>query len=76
MKRLMRNTQAGKVAGIAAGFADYFDVDVVLVRALFVVAIILTGLFPGILAYLVLWFLIPRRETMPQLTQPTAATGP
>jgi phage shock protein PspC (stress-responsive transcriptional regulator) len=76
MKRLMRNTQAGKVAGIAAGFADYFEVDVVLVRAIFVVALILTGLFPGVIAYFVLWFLIPRREMAPLQAQPVAASGP
>lgn len=75
IKRLARNTQAGKIAGIAAGFADYFEVDVVLMRVLFVIVDILTGVFPGVLAYVVLWFIIPTREQVAAQERSLPPTG-
>ena len=47
------------VAGVAAGFAKYFDMDVTLLRAIYVVGSILSAAFPGILVYLLLWFVVP-----------------
>ncbi len=76
MKRLLRDPQRGWIAGIAAGFADYYSVDVVLVRAIFVVALILTGLLPGVIAYLALWVLIPPRPVEVVAPPPAAPSGP
>jgi phage shock protein C len=46
-----------KIAGVCAGFARYFDVDVVLVRVLILMAALCTGV--GFLAYLAAWIVIP-----------------
>lgn len=51
------------LGGVAAGFADYFDLDVTLVRVLFVLAIFIPVSFPVVLAYLVLWIVMPARKT-------------
>lgn len=58
-RRLTRNTDDRMVAGLCSGLADYFDVDVTLVRVLTVVATIFS-LCGVLLAYLVAWFLVPR----------------
>ena len=42
-KRLYRIPSEGKIAGVAAGVAEYFDIDVTLMRLLFVAAVLLTG---------------------------------
>ncbi|HXZ81703.1 MAG TPA: PspC domain-containing protein [Terriglobales bacterium] len=57
-KKLMRSRTDRKIGGVAAGFADYFDADVTLVRLLFVFIILLT-LPLGIIAYIVAWIIVP-----------------
>ncbi len=49
------------VAGVAAGLADYFDLDATLVRIGFVVLALLGGL--AVPLYLAGWLLIPEEET-------------
>ena len=61
MKKLYRLNEGKKIAGICAGIADMYDFDVTLVRLTFVFATILTGIWPGIVTYLVAWYLIPEK---------------
>src|SRR5579872_3755153 len=55
---LTRDTQNKKIAGVCAGFARYLDVDVVLVRVLWLAIAICTGV--GFIAYLVAWIVMPK----------------
>lgn len=57
--RLYRDEQRKMIGGVCAGLADYFNVDVSLVRVVFVLALILKG--GGLLFYLVLWVVVPRK---------------
>lgn len=59
-KRLYRSTTDKQVAGVAAGLADYFNVDVTLIRLGFVLLTLLGG--PGFLIYVVLWLVMPEGE--------------
>jgi len=59
MKVLKRIPQKGMVAGVIAGFADYFAIDVTLLRVLFVLFVLATGFFPGVLGYIIAIFLMP-----------------
>ena len=60
IRRLTRSQTDGKIAGVCAGIASYFDVDVVLVRAAWVVFSIVPGaLIGGVLAYVGAWLVIP-----------------
>jgi len=61
-KRLFRDTDNAMVAGVASGLAQYFGVDVLLVRILFLIAAIVTFGW-AILLYIVLWVLIPETKT-------------
>lgn len=57
-KKLYRNEHDKAVAGVASGLADYMQIDVTIVRLLFVLTtIFLAG--SGILAYIVLWIVAP-----------------
>jgi phage shock protein PspC (stress-responsive transcriptional regulator) len=56
---LRRSRDQGLIAGVVAGLARYFNVDVTLLRVIYVVVSILSVAFPGILVYLILWFLVP-----------------
>ena len=56
-KRLLRLKSGRMVAGVCAGLAAYFKVDVNLVRLGFGVFTVFYGL--GILAYLIAWVVLP-----------------
>lgn len=54
-----------KIAGVCGGVARYFDLDASLVRALWLLCIFLGG--TGLLAYLVLWIVMPLDPDYPML---------
>lgn len=56
-KRLYRSTSDRRIAGVAAGVADYFGLDANAVRAAWVVSVVFAGV--GLLLYLVLWIVVP-----------------
>lgn len=56
-KRLYRAREDRMLAGICGGLGHYFGIDPTIVRVLFVVFALVVG--GGILAYLILWLLIP-----------------
>jgi len=58
--RLSRPVQEGKIAGVCAGFARYFDVDVTLVRVLWLVITIWPLPFFGVISYIVAWIVMPK----------------
>jgi phage shock protein PspC (stress-responsive transcriptional regulator) len=60
-KVLVRSRKGRMVAGVCAGMAEYFGVDVTLVRVIVAVIAVITG-GAGILAYLVAWAIIPEES--------------
>jgi phage shock protein C len=56
-KKLMRSSTDKKIAGVAAGLADYFDVDVTIIRVVWLLLIFCAG--TGVLAYFILWIVLP-----------------
>ncbi len=66
-KKLQRNEQEKMLAGVCAGLADYFDIDVTWVRIAFVVAV-LAG-FSGLLIYVILWIVLPAKPYAPNYGQ-------
>jgi phage shock protein C len=49
------------IAGVVAGFAEYFDIEPTLLRVIYVVVSIFSAGFPGLLVYLICWIIIPKR---------------
>jgi phage shock protein C len=58
--RLSRPTREGKVAGVCAGFARYFGLDVTLVRILWLVLSVWPLPVFGVVAYIVAWIVMPK----------------
>ena len=58
-KKLYRSSSDKMVCGVAAGLAEYFNVDPALVRLIFVILALADGI--GLLAYVVLCFVMPQR---------------
>lgn len=61
-KRLVRPKKGRKVAGVALAFANYFNIDVTLVRLVWIFLLIPGGL-PGLIPYLLCWIIIPSDES-------------
>jgi phage shock protein C len=60
-KRLVRPKKGRILGGVALGLANYFNIDVVVVRIIWFL-LLLPGGLPGIIPYLILWLIIPEGE--------------
>ena len=60
-KRLYRDPSRGYLAGIAVGLADYFGIDVVIVRVVLLALLFVSGF--GLFLYVILWLLVPVAKT-------------
>jgi len=75
-KRLVRPRSNRKIAGVCAGLAEYFDLDVTLVRVLWLLVTIFSAIIFGIVGYIVAWIVMPESpETLP-VPQGHQATNP
>ena len=57
-KRLYRSRTDRKIAGVCGGIAEYFDIDPVIIRVLWLVAVCCAG--SGLLAYIIALIVIPQ----------------
>jgi len=60
-RRLFRDPDDHLLGGVAAGIANYFDVDVVWIRLAFALSFLFAG--TGIILYIILWIVIPKAVT-------------
>ena len=61
-RRLTLVQEGKKIAGVCTGFACYFNMDVILMRIIWLVAAFMTGI--GFHAYPIAWLLMPKEETV------------
>jgi phage shock protein PspC (stress-responsive transcriptional regulator) len=61
-KKLYRDTDNGKVGGVSAGLAAYFNTDVTFIRILFIVGLFVGG--ASVILYPLLWILVPEAKTV------------
>lgn len=58
-RKLYRDEYHKKIAGVCAGLAEYFNIDVAIVRVVFVLALIFHG--GGLLIYIIFWIVLPKK---------------
>jgi phage shock protein C len=56
----LRRSRDKLIAGVCGGLADWLGWDPTMVRLLYVLVSVLSAAFPGLLVYLVLWFVMPK----------------
>ncbi|AXY61259.1 PspC domain-containing protein [Acinetobacter sp. WCHAc010052] len=59
---LYRSYRQNMVAGVMGGIAERFGWNANLLRIIFVLISIMSAAFPGILVYLILWLVIPKKN--------------
>ena len=60
--KLVRNMNQRVIGGVAAGLADFFGIDVVILRVLFVLAIFIPVPTHIVLLYIILWVVMPKQQ--------------
>jgi phage shock protein C len=71
-KKLRRARTDKKIAGVCGGFANYFDLDVTLVRIVWLMLAFLWGW--GIIGYIIAWIVMPQ-EPLPKLGPSTVESA-
>jgi len=69
-KRLTRSSKHKMIAGVCGGLAEYFGLDPTVTRVAYVLISIVSAAFPGILAYIVLMFVMPPPPESPDAPAP------
>lgn len=64
VKKLYLDVESRKIGGVCSGLAAYFDIDVTLIRIVFL-ALLLAGSF-GFWLYLIIWIVAPKALTPAQ----------
>ena len=63
---LRRSREKRMIAGVIGGLAERYDLNVTLLRVVYVVVSLLSAAFPGILVYLLLWIIVPLEPPRPK----------
>lgn len=61
-KRLYRSDTNKVFAGVCGGLGEYFGIDPVVLRLISVLVVIFTGFFPGVIAYIIAIFVVPKKS--------------
>ena len=61
MKKLYKSKDNSVWAGVIGGVGEYFNVDPVLLRLVWVVVTLLTGFFPLLFAYIIAILIVPEK---------------
>ena len=57
---LQRSTRSRMIAGVCGGIAEWLGWDPTIVRILYIAISVMSVAFPGLLAYGVLWIVMPK----------------
>ena len=71
VKRLYRSETDRWLLGVCGGIGEYFSVDPIIIRILFIIFALVFG--GGILLYLILWLIMPMRP--PQIVKSEESEG-
>ena len=60
-KKLYKNTEKKVLTGLLAGVGDFFNIDPNIVRMIFLLFVIVTGFVPGLVIYVVIALIVPKK---------------
>jgi len=60
--KLVRPRMGRKIAGVCLGFSEYFDIDVTLVRVVWLIVAIMGGF--GFIGYIIAWIVMPEEPLL------------
>jgi phage shock protein C len=60
-KRLYKSNEDKIFAGVIGGIAEYFDMDPTILRLLYILIAVLTGLMPAVIGYIIAVLVVPKK---------------
>lgn len=70
-RRLVRSRSGRKIAGVCQGFAEFFDLDVTVIRVVWLLVALFGG--GGFLAYIIAWIVVPEEPEVAPAAAPSSA---
>ncbi len=68
VRQLRRDPDHKTLGGVCAGIANYFGIDIMIPRILFLVAFFMFG--SGLLVYIIMWLVIPEGRSVDPINEP------
>ena len=62
-KKLYKSEHNKVIAGVIGGIGEYFDIDPTILRLLYILIAIMTGLMPAVIGYIIAAIVMPRGRT-------------
>lgn len=63
MKKLYRSKTNVIFSGLIGGLGEYFNIDPSLLRLIWILVVVFTGIIPGLVAYILASIIIPKEPT-------------
>lgn len=67
-RRLYRSVTNKKLSGVCGGLGEYFHLDPTVVRIFWIVGTIVSQILPGIIAYIIMAFVVPEKTELEENT--------
>lgn len=61
-KKLYRSTSDKVLTGLCGGLGNYLGIDTVVIRLVWLLIVIFTGFFPGVVVYIVAALIVPKQK--------------
>lgn len=61
-RRLYRDAENGKISGVCAGLSDYLDLDVTLIRVIWLILLLCFG--TGLIAYIIMALVVEPKDVV------------
>lgn len=74
MKKLYRNDKDKVLAGVFSGLGEYYNIDPIILRVCFMIFLLITGVFPGVIIYIVAALVIPNAPSTKDVPQTESST--
>ncbi|MDP2651064.1 MAG: PspC domain-containing protein [bacterium] len=62
IKKLYKSNTNRVFSGVVGGVGEYFKIDPVLLRVIWLLVVVFTGFVPGIIAYIISTIIVPRKR--------------
>ncbi len=64
MRILYKSENNRVLSGVLGGLGEYYNVDPTILRLGFLIIVLMSGLFPGVIAYIIAVFIVPSRPVV------------
>lgn len=64
MRILYKSDKNKVLSGVLGGLGEYYNVDPTILRLGFLIIVLMSGLFPGVIAYIIAVFIVPSKPVV------------